>query len=94
MCSIEAAQNKAITSQCRRHYDADRSLRCAVFFGMELILLSNVFSEDALPSRQVATKYGSIVGKRLISEGDKQVDAFLGVPFAKPPIGELRFAVH
>lgn len=54
--------------------------------------VTNVFSEDALPSRQVATKYGSIVGKRLISEGDKQVDAFLGIPFAKPPVGELRFA--
>lgn len=35
---------------------------------------------------------GPINGKREIVDGFS-VDYFLGVPFAKPPIGELRFEV-
>ncbi|GMS85581.1 hypothetical protein PENTCL1PPCAC_7756, partial [Pristionchus entomophagus] len=42
-------------------------------------------------SRIVETSYGKIQGRRLIYAGDKQVDAFQGIPFAKPPIGKLRF---
>ncbi|VDM23718.1 unnamed protein product [Toxocara canis] len=48
-------------------------------------------NQNAPPSRQVTTKYGSMIGKRLVSKGEKQVDAFLGVPFAKAPVGNLRF---
>ncbi|GMS77936.1 hypothetical protein PENTCL1PPCAC_111 [Pristionchus entomophagus] len=42
-------------------------------------------------SRIVQTSDGKIQGHRLIYEGDRQVDAFQGIPFAAPPIGELRF---
>ncbi|GMR45753.1 hypothetical protein PMAYCL1PPCAC_15948, partial [Pristionchus mayeri] len=42
-------------------------------------------------SRIVQTAYGRVQGRRLISEGARQVDAFQGIPFAAPPIGELRF---
>ncbi|GMR42888.1 hypothetical protein PMAYCL1PPCAC_13083, partial [Pristionchus mayeri] len=42
-------------------------------------------------SRIVETEYGKVQGRRLISEGDRQVDAFQGIPFAKAPVGELRF---
>ncbi|RCN32459.1 hypothetical protein ANCCAN_21740 [Ancylostoma caninum] len=49
-------------------------------------------SEEKFPdSRTVTTKYGSVVGRRLIYEGDRQVDAFQGIPFAQPPVGKLRF---
>ncbi|VDL68350.1 unnamed protein product [Nippostrongylus brasiliensis] len=41
-------------------------------------------------SRQVKTKYGSVVGRRF-GFGEKEVDAFQGIPFAKPPVGDLRF---
>jgi carboxylesterase type B len=47
-----------------------------------------------IPSRQVMTKYGPVEGKRIIHIGDRQVDAFLGIPFAKPPLGDLRFQVR
>ena len=63
-------------------------------------------SQQYPPSREVLTTYGPIVGRRLIHEGDKQVcisnhqskitlqvDAFQGVPYAKPPVGPLRFQV-
>ncbi|VDO97255.1 unnamed protein product [Heligmosomoides polygyrus] len=41
-------------------------------------------------SRVVKTKYGKVLGRRFEFEG-KQVDAFQGVPYASPPLGELRF---
>ncbi|XP_028931836.1 liver carboxylesterase 1 [Ornithorhynchus anatinus] len=41
----------------------------------------------------VDTKYGKVQGKRVDIQGiDKPVGVFLGIPFAKPPLGELRFA--
>ncbi|VDN26037.1 unnamed protein product [Gongylonema pulchrum] len=43
------------------------------------------------PSRVVGTKYGLVEGVRLVDDGDCQIDAYLGIPFAKPPIGALRF---
>ncbi|KAK6760149.1 hypothetical protein RB195_021595 [Necator americanus] len=43
------------------------------------------------PSRQVRTRSGVVEGIRLDIGSDKDVDIFLGIPFAAPPIGELRF---
>uniref|UniRef100_G3W685 Carboxylic ester hydrolase n=1 Tax=Sarcophilus harrisii TaxID=9305 RepID=G3W685_SARHA len=37
------------------------------------------------------TKYGVLLGKQTRVEG-KAVNIYLGVPFAKPPVGKLRFA--
>lgn len=45
------------------------------------------------PSRTVQTTYGPIRGIRLIHQGERQVDAFLGIPYAQPPVGPLRFKV-
>ncbi|GMR43063.1 hypothetical protein PMAYCL1PPCAC_13258 [Pristionchus mayeri] len=51
--------------------------------------MGNLFSYP--DSRIVETSYGKVQGRRLIYKGDKQVDAFQGIPFAKRPLGELRF---
>ncbi|GMR44941.1 hypothetical protein PMAYCL1PPCAC_15136, partial [Pristionchus mayeri] len=51
--------------------------------------MGNFFSYP--DSRIVETSYGQVQGRRLVYSGEKQVDAFQGIPFAKPPIGELRF---
>ncbi|KAI6198924.1 Carboxylesterase, type B domain-containing protein [Aphelenchoides besseyi] len=50
-------------------------------------------SRDALlPHPQVETNYGVVEGKRLLLPDGKEVaNVFLGCPFAKPPIGHLRF---
>ncbi|XP_053305625.1 carboxylesterase 5A-like [Spea bombifrons] len=47
--------------------------------------------QDAGPS--LATKYGSLLGKAVTVHGtERRVHKFLGIPFAKPPVGQLRFA--
>uniref|UniRef100_A0A8C5PGL7 Carboxylic ester hydrolase n=1 Tax=Leptobrachium leishanense TaxID=445787 RepID=A0A8C5PGL7_9ANUR len=41
----------------------------------------------------LSTKYGKLLGKTSGARGtDRRVHGFLGIPFAKPPVGELRFA--
>ncbi|KAF8357182.1 hypothetical protein PRIPAC_92177 [Pristionchus pacificus] len=40
------------------------------------------------PSTTIQTCNGKIEGKRMIHNGPRQVD---GIPYAKPPVGELRF---
>jgi carboxylesterase type B len=39
------------------------------------------------------TEYGSVRGKRTTSALGKEHISFLGIPYAKPPVGELRFKV-
>ncbi|XP_069822443.1 fatty acyl-CoA hydrolase precursor, medium chain-like [Dendropsophus ebraccatus] len=42
---------------------------------------------------QVVTQYGKLQGKtQTVKETTRTVQAFYGVPFAKPPVGSLRFA--
>uniref|UniRef100_A0A0N5CFC7 Carboxylic ester hydrolase n=1 Tax=Strongyloides papillosus TaxID=174720 RepID=A0A0N5CFC7_STREA len=53
--------------------------------------LDHLFKGKEVEGRRIETKYGPVIGKRIINDKDKEVDAFLGIPFAKPPIGELRF---
>ncbi|KAM5138779.1 pyrethroid hydrolase Ces2e-like [Mantella aurantiaca] len=51
-----------------------------------------VTGEDA-GKPQVTTQYGTLRGKTVtVKETDKTVDTFYGIPFAKPPVGPLRFA--
>lgn len=39
------------------------------------------------------TDYGKVQGIRKISCLGTPFNAFLGIPFARPPVGELRFKV-
>ncbi|KAK3932195.1 Venom carboxylesterase-6 [Frankliniella fusca] len=50
-------------------------------------------AEQAKPLRApvVETRAGRISGKVLTSDGGRQYYAYLGVPYAKPPVGDLRF---
>lgn len=38
-------------------------------------------------------KSGTLVGRYLVSHHGKGIRAFLGVPYAEPPVGDLRFKV-
>jgi hypothetical protein len=47
----------------------------------------------ALADDLVVLKHGSLRGHRLTSRKGRDIFAFQGIPYAKPPIGELRFKV-
>ncbi|XP_037516135.1 acetylcholinesterase-like [Rhipicephalus sanguineus] len=58
-----------------------------------LLAVQAVYSNEesfAKPTRVVMTDSGAVSGKVIIV-GNRSIDAFLGVPYAKPPVGELRF---
>ncbi|GMS94265.1 hypothetical protein PENTCL1PPCAC_16440, partial [Pristionchus entomophagus] len=64
------------------------SVSLVILAGHKLLLGA---SSSYPPSRLVETAYGPVQGRRLVSRGGKCVDAFQGIPYAKPPIGPLRF---
>ena len=50
--------------------------------------------DTTLDAPEVVTSLGTIKGRVLASPlgGDLQLEEFVGIPFAKPPIGQRRFA--
>uniref|UniRef100_A0AC34QDS6 Carboxylic ester hydrolase n=1 Tax=Panagrolaimus sp. JU765 TaxID=591449 RepID=A0AC34QDS6_9BILA len=58
--------------------------------GFLSILLVGFVETFVLPPLAV-TKYGFVLGTKRVLPSGKQVDFFQKVPFAKPPIGNLRF---
>ncbi|GMT36518.1 hypothetical protein PFISCL1PPCAC_27815 [Pristionchus fissidentatus] len=42
-------------------------------------------------SPTISTRDGKIQGKRLVDEAAFKADAYLGIPYAQPPLGDLRF---
>lgn len=50
-----------------------------------LVSIGHVYSQQAV---KVDTKYGILEG---VHDKEKGIDRFLGVPFAEPPVGELRW---
>lgn len=49
-----------------------------------------MYKLESLSSVFVKTKYGTVQGER-IEILSKDIDVFLGIPYAEPPIGDLRF---
>lgn len=41
----------------------------------------------------VNTEYGKVRGEKIVSKVEIPYIRFLGIPYAKPPVGELRFQV-
>ena len=62
------------------------------FIFMCIVVHSFGQKEDEFPV--VSTKSGRIRGKILKLADDKEVAAFLGIFFAEPPVGQLRFKVR
>uniref|UniRef100_A0A182QXN1 Carboxylic ester hydrolase n=1 Tax=Anopheles farauti TaxID=69004 RepID=A0A182QXN1_9DIPT len=52
----------------------------------------NVKDQRVLEDPRVCTAEGCILGKLMEGMAGERFEAFLGIPFAKPPVGDLRFA--
>ncbi|KAH7946345.1 hypothetical protein HPB49_023406 [Dermacentor silvarum] len=63
------------------------SYRMLVLFSVHIFQLCCV---DARERPVVKTNYGVVEGIRM-NAGSEKVDSFLGIPYATPPVGELRF---
>ena len=60
--------------------------RCALL----LSLVAAVLADDDL----VELKQGRLKGHRLTTRKGREMFAFQGIPYAKPPVGNLRFKVR
>lgn len=60
----------------------------AFVFLLGIVWITSVAASDAPPAVRIDS--GLVAGVRVVV-GGKQVDAYLGIPYAKPPVGDLRF---
>lgn len=59
-------------------------------FKIVVLHLMTIILIDGL---QISTPQGEISGIIKKTSSGREIQSFLGIPFAKPPIGELRFKV-
>lgn len=56
-----------------------------------LLQISNAFTSDSL---KIKLDHGGVlVGRHHVTVKGRHMRAFMGIPYAKPPVGELRFKV-
>jgi hypothetical protein len=58
-----------------------------------LIATANPAAAEEEEGPVVQIEQGTVRGLQAVSVRDKEFLAFLGIPYAKPPVGELRFKV-
>lgn len=61
------------------------------------LLLLTFCAQDVLArtskSLKVKTDSGLLVGRHLTTHNGRPIRAFMGIPYAQPPVGDLRFKV-
>lgn len=62
-------------------------------FGVLLLTLALCFRETYCKIVTVNITQGTLVGKVEVSSRQQNYYAFRGIPYAKPPVGKLRFKV-
>ena len=62
------------------------------FIFIVILFFVTVDSQNLEKSRSVWVEQGLVRGK-IYKIGQKQVQIFRGIPYAEPPVGELRFSV-
>ncbi|XP_070545583.1 neuroligin-4, X-linked-like [Ptychodera flava] len=70
-------------------------MRRLVYFSL-ILNLSSVLAHSSTYTNFTyvitETVYGAVRGMRVLQDDGKYLDVFAGIPFASPPIGDLRFA--
>ena len=54
-------------------------------------ILSNLLDPDENDPLVITIDKGKIRGKTITASTGKKVDVFLGIPYAQPPVGPLRY---
>lgn len=66
-------------------------------FALSVWLLVIVCDKDVLArtseSLKVKINSGPLVGRHLTTHNGRPIRAFMGIPYAQPPVGDLRFKV-
>lgn len=60
---------------------------------MKLLILILLFHFSTCTKVEVSTKFGIVTGHTVSLSDGTLINSFLAIPFAKPPIGRLRFLV-
>ena len=60
---------------------------------LKLIIVSLIVIGATSDPEPIQTKFGLLQGKWMKSSKQGFIDAYLGIPYAKPPINDLRFKV-
>lgn len=58
-----------------------------------IFIINNVNSRTSECLKVKLPNYGTVVGRYLVSHDGRGIRAFMGVPYANPPVGDLRFKV-
>ncbi len=65
-------------------------LQMLLVIPLVLLALRSVWANEVI----VDTEYGKVLGKSFTLHDGNTVNRFFGIPFAKPPVGDLRWRVR
>lgn len=69
-------------------------MACTQWYFKAIVLVLSVINSSKCDDLIVTTSLGKVEGKQVDSIlPNEKYYAFLGIPYAKPPVGELRFMV-
>ena len=63
-----------------------------VWIGIVLLILGACYAQVPVDP-EVETAYGTVRGKAVALSSGSPINTYLGVPYAKAPVGDLRFQV-
>ena len=76
----------------RQFVDTQHKMQASICY----VVLTSIFWQCcfAQDDPEVETKYGRVRGQSVYLSSGQGIDTFLGVPYAKAPVGDLRFQVY
>lgn len=69
-------------------------MKCWISIILVVSILATAVAVDDVKYKVTNTNYGPVKGMKLLSKYDgKEFYSYRGIPYAKPPVGELRYRV-